>query len=234
MREIFESFQKHDHSWTSNTTIKSIQKNILKQKIRFPALEYFSELVFESIPNKQLYKFLDQIVALDEIGSYTIAGKLLQLNLKNDFTGAHKKANSYILKGNVWYACDIISERVLGVMLLTDPEKTLKINREQINSNNFWLVRSVGVATHYATKKGLAKNYARQQFELLLSKANVTDYHAVTGIGWAAKTIAKFHPDIIAEHNHEMNSTHVKQWFKSKVKIGLGRSNKYSNRFQNT
>lgn len=231
IKEIFESLEKETSDWTDDDTIKAIHKKILKQKIRFPALEYFSELVFEAIPNKQLYKFLDKIIALDEIGSYTIAGKILQLNLKNDISGSHKKANEYISKGNVWYACDIISERVLGVMLLEHPEKTIEINKKQINSDSFWMVRSVGVATHLATKWGLQKKYAKQQFELLLSKADAKDYHAITGIGWAAKTIAKFHPDIIKQFEEELDSPNVKQWFRTKVKIGLGRNYKYATKY---
>jgi hypothetical protein len=231
IRKIFDALQKQHSDWTSDESIKAIHINILKQKIRFPVLEYFAELLFEIIPNKHLYKFLDKLIALDEIGSYTIAGKLLQLNLKNDFSGSHKKANEYILQGNVWYACDMISERVLGVMLLNHAEETITINKKQIAGENFWLIRSVGVATHLATKWGLPKKYAIQQFELLLGKANVTDYHATTGIGWAAKTIAKFHPDIIKQFEKELDSPNVKQWFKTKVKIGLGRSAKYATKY---
>lgn len=231
VREIFEAFQKEFSDWTSDDSIKIIHKKILKQKIRFPVIEYFSELAFEEIPNKQLYKFLDKIIALDEIGSYTIARKMLQLNLKNDFSGSHKKANQYITRGNVWYACDIISERVLGSMLLLRPEETIQVNRKQITGDNFWLVRSVGVATHLATKWGLQKKYAKQQFELLLSRASVTDYHAVTGIGWAAKTIAKFHPDIIKQFEKKLDSPNVKQWFRTKVNIGLGRAYKYAAKY---
>lgn len=231
IQEIFDRLQCQYSNWTSDEAIKAIHKKILKQKIRFPALEFFAEQSFKSIPNKQLYKFLDKIIALDEIGSYVIAGKLLQLNLKCDLSGSHKKANEYILQGNVWYACDIISERVLGIMLLEHPEETIEINRKQINSDNFWLIRSIGVATHLATKWGLQKKYIKQQFELLLSKANTTDHHATTGIGWAAKTIAKFHPDIIKQFGKELDSPNVKQWFKTKVKIGLGRSQKYAAKY---
>lgn len=55
----------------------------------------------------------------------------------------------------------------------------------------------MGVASHYAVKKGLGKKHVEVTFCLLLSKADTKDFHTKKGIGWALKTISKFHPDII-------------------------------------
>ena len=50
------------------------------------------------------------------------------------------------------------------------------------------------------------------------------------GIGWAAKTTARFHPDIIANFNNEIqDSSAVANWFRKKIEIGLNR-NKHAQR----
>jgi 3-methyladenine DNA glycosylase AlkD len=231
IKRILDDLLELNYDWLSDNCINYIHKNILRKKIRFPGLEYFSTQVFELIPAKKLISFLDRIIALDEIGSYVIAGKMLQLNLNNNLLQSQQKAKEFIQKGNVWYACDIISERVLGVMLLNYPDKALKICRHQMKAGEVWQMRSVGVATHYAVKKGLPKKYVKQQFELLLENADAKGYHATTGIGWAAKTVAKFHPEIIKAFEKELQDPKVRTWFRSKIKIGLGRAYKYASTY---
>lgn len=115
---------------------------------------------------------------------------------------------------------------------MTEPVKTLPLLKKLAGDENKWLVRCVGVAAHYAIKKGLKKQYVDEMFVLLLSLCNTTDFHTKKGIGWAAKTSAKFHPDIIAKYQlHIERDERVKQWFKTKIKIGLGRSYKYAQRY---
>lgn len=82
------------------------------------------------------------------------------------------------------------------------------------------------------SKKGLKKQYAGGMFLLLLSLSHTTDFHTKKGIGWAAKTVAKFHPDIIEQHREQLETdASIKQWFKTKISIGLGRSFKYAHRY---
>jgi 3-methyladenine DNA glycosylase AlkD len=120
----------------------------------------------------------------------------------------------------------------LGHALLTVPDATLPVLQRLSQHEDKWIVRSVGVATHYAVKKGLKKKYAEEMFRILLSQASTTEFHTKKGIGWAAKTIAKFHPDIIARYEQQVsNDPTIKQWFKSKIKIGLSRTYKYAHRY---
>ncbi|NNE97923.1 MAG: DNA alkylation repair protein, partial [Pyrinomonadaceae bacterium] len=52
------------------------------------------------------------------------------------------------------------------------------------------------------------------------------------GIGWAAKTTAKFHPDIVADYRDRMEADpNIKQWFKTKIEMGLSNSEKYASRY---
>lgn len=232
---IVSQLQELDLAWTSGDCISFIHSNILKKKIRFPALEHFAAIVFPLVPFKDQEKFLRKIINLDEIGSYTIAGKFLQLQFLKDFnkiSSAFKLAEVFITQGNKWYVCDIIGERVFGHALLVFPEKTLPQLKKFRSSKNNWITRSIGVASHYAAKKGLDKQNAEKMFVLLLSLSGSTDFHIKKGIGWGAKTIAKFHPSIIKKYDKEIYvDENVRAWFKTKIKIGLGRSNKYATKY---
>jgi len=211
--------------------IKFIHTELLKKKVRFPLLEFAAKKIFVSIPEKKQIEITDKIIALHEIGSNTIAGMILQLRLEKHFSQSINKAIEYIIEGDEWYVCDIIGERVMGFALLTQPDNAIPVLKKLATHSDKWIVRSVGVATHYAVKKGLKKKFVSDMFALLLSLSTVTDFHTKKGIGWAAKTIAKFYPDIISDFKTEIENEKVRQWFKTKIKIGLGRSYKYAARY---
>src|SRR5690606_27867199 len=129
------------------------------------------------------------------------------------------------------YVCDIIGERVMGHALLTMPYVAIPELKQLAKHEDEWIVRSVGVATNYAVKKGLKKADVQQMFALLLTLANTTEFHTKKGVGWAVKTIAKFHPEIVAHYREQIETDpEIKQWFKTKIKIGLGRTDKYAGR----
>jgi hypothetical protein len=212
--------------------IDQFHKRILKKKIRFPVLEYIAKELFGSIPDKYQLIFTKEITELNEIGGNVIAGIILQLRLEKHFQESLSVAVKYIISGDQWFVCDIIGERVMGCALLFYPEKTIPVLNKFINHSDKWIVRCVGVATHYAVKKGLKKVYSERLFQILLSCSAATDFHSKKGIGWAAKTVAKFHPDIIKKYQVRIeNNSEVKQWFKTKIKIGLSRSYKYASRY---
>jgi len=210
---------------------KRFLEEILSHKVRFPLLEYTAQIIFDSVPYTKQLPFTDKIIAGHTIGGNVIAGKILQLRLENDFDRCFDKALDYIFEGNEWYCCDIIAERVMGYALLTHPEKTLPKLKKLAKHKTNWAVRTVGVATHYATKKGLQKKFGEEMFLLLHSLSSASDLHIKTGTGWGAKTIAKFHPGIIEKHQEKMEEPEVRQWFKTKVRIGLGRAYKYAAKY---
>lgn len=211
--------------------VAQLHTSVLKRKVRFPVLEFLTEKLAAVIPGKDQLAFTDAVVALDEIGSYVIAGKMLQLRMEKDFSRSFEKACSYFAQGDEWYVCDIIGERVFGVALLRWPEKTIPVLRKYTQHPDRWVVRSVGIATHYAVKKGLPKPFVNDMFGLLLTRANATEFHTKRGIGWGAKTIAKFYPDIISSREAEIENAAPGTWFRTKIKIGLGRASKYAGRF---
>ena len=213
--------------------IKILHEAVLKRKIRYPVLEYAATELYNIIPDEEQVQVTDRIIMLGENGSEVIAGKILQLRLPRHYRSSIDKAISYISSGADWLCCDTMGERVEGHALLTMPEETIPLLKRFSQGDDKWIVRSVGVATHYAVKKGLKKKYAEEMFQILLSLAGSKDFHVKKGIGWAAKTIAKFHPDIIEQYADRINNdAEVKQWFKTKIKIGLGRKDKYADRYR--
>jgi hypothetical protein len=84
-----------------------------------------------------------------------------------------------------------------------------------------WVVRSIGVAMHYAIKKGLEKDKMPVLMEWLLGMSSVKDYQKKRGVGWAAKTLSRFHPELVMENRDRFEAKEVGPWFKTKVKTGL-------------
>ncbi len=201
-----------------------LHADLLKKKIRFPLLEFAAARIMDAVPLAQQIELMDSIIELRTIGSQVLAGIALQLRLGVDFEGSIAKACSYIQYGNEWYVCDIIGERVLGYALLTKPEDTIPILKQLAKHDDKWIVRTVGVATHYATKKGLDKHFVESVFQILLTCTDTTDFHTKKGIGWGAKTVARFHPDIVSRYTSEIMAPPTKQWFRTKINIGLLRN----------
>ncbi|WP_185153703.1 DNA alkylation repair protein [Fulvivirga lutimaris] len=201
---------------------------ILTNKIKFPLLEYCAAFLFDHLPTEDLISFCDKVEPLKTIGGNVILGIILQKRLPDHFRESIDKATEYIAKAHIWYICDIIGERVYGYSLRHQPEITIpEIKRLSKHEAN-WVVRSLGAGAHYAIKKGLEKAHVAIVFKLLLSMANTKDKEIKQGVGWAAKTTAKFHPDLIEQYKSEIENTDkVEGWFRTKIKIGLDR-NRYA------
>lgn len=205
--------------------IACIHKLILQRKVKFPLLEYCAEEIYSFLPENLHIQFCDKIEAFKTEGGNVILGKILQLRLKSHFQQSLEKATEYISKADIWYVCDIIGERVFGFALLHDPERTLPEIKKRSNHPSNWVVRSLGAGGHYAIKKGLDKKYVSEFFQLLLDMANTSDKEIRQGVGWAAKTTAKFHPEIIQEFQKQIqDKSKVANWFRAKIEIGLNRN----------
>lgn len=206
--------------------VTSLHDTLLKKKVRFPLLEYAAGEIAASVPDGEQAEIMDAIVRLRETGSQVLAGMMLQLRLPRHFEASVDKACAYIRFGDQWYVCDIIGERVLGHALLTMPEKTMPVLQQLSQHENKWMVRTVGVAAHYAVKKGLPPVFVEPVFRILLSLSGTTEFHTRKGIGWGAKTVAKFHPDLIARYQPRIEAATTRQWFRTKINIGLHLHNK--------
>ncbi|WP_020532043.1 DNA alkylation repair protein [Flexithrix dorotheae] len=217
--KVLEKYSTINH----NAFIEKLDEVFLTKKIKFPLLEYIGIEIAKVVPYENQIELMDDIMQLDREGGNVLVGIICQLRLEADFEEAFLLAKKYIIKGDKWYVCDIIGERVLGFGLLTNPNKAWPVLNNFAKHENKWVVRSVGVGIHYAVKKGLSIEHTERCFRLLVSLSKTTDFHTKKGIGWAAKTVAKFHPDFIMNRLEEIqNNSQIRQWFKTKLKIGLG------------
>ena len=210
-----------DKSSISEEQWRLLDSQILAHRVKFPILEYAAVELAEIFSSTQIEDLLFKIAKARHISSYPVIGKLLQLQLGTDLENIYQNAIDHIIQGDKWYACDIISERVFGVGTLKDFELSLRLMTKMGEHDNQWIQRSIGIATHYATKKGLPKHQAEQLFMLMLSHGHKTSLYIKKGIGWPAKTVARFHPDLIYKHEVLIKSHKLSKWFKNKINIGL-------------
>lgn len=225
--EINEAFERMSEVYRQNgldAVVAQCEKELLQNKVKFPMLEYAAHLLYPLLPEAEQLAFCDRIASLHTIGGNVLLGILLQERLEDHFLPSFAKAAEYIAAGKQWYVCDIIGERVFGFALLHQPERSLPELKNLAQHPSFWVVRSLGAGSHYAIKKGLEKEQVRKVFALLLSMCNTRNKEVRQGVGWAAKTTAKFHPDIITENRRLIeNQNQVPTWFRTKIKIGLAR-----------
>lgn len=199
---------------------------ILLRKVKFPLLEFCGKTLYSELNETEHIPFCDKIQSLKTEGGNVVLGIILQCRLEDNFEESLSKATEYIADADIWYVCDIIGERVFGYSLLHQPKKTIPEIKKLSHHEANWVIRSLGAGTHYAIKKGLDKEHVQTMFQILLSMANTKDKEIRQGVGWAAKTTAKFHPDIIAYFSTEIDDTvNVANWFRTKINIGLNRNN---------
>ncbi|MBR9922369.1 MAG: DNA alkylation repair protein [Bacteroidetes bacterium] len=218
--DCLQTYQKEGLSACSDYA----HSKLLSFKVRFPLLEYAGHLLFEGLAEKNQFSFCQHISDGKTEGGNVLIGIILQ-NRLSDVEQTFAKAAQYIMAGTEWYVCDIIGERVFGYGLLTRAEACMPLFKKYIDHESPWVVRALGAGSHYAVKKGLPKEEVRGLFDLLLQQANTKEKEIRQGIGWAAKTCAKFHPDVIESYRtHIENENHVANWFRRKIEIGLERS----------
>ncbi|GAB5524210.1 MAG: DNA alkylation repair protein [Roseivirga sp.] len=200
---------------------KDLNEQILQHRVKFPILEHVALAMNKMLTRTDEDKLIDQIAAARHISSYPVIGKLIQLRLSEGLKVQYDLAVKHIIQGDEWYACDIINERVFGEGTLQDFDTSLAMMKSMGNHGNIWVERSIGIATHYATKKKLPKAQVEQLLLLMVEHAWKTQYFTKKGIGWAGKTIGKFHPDLIHKHADHLRATKLSRWFITKVNIGL-------------
>ena len=227
-KELEECFAKYV-TFGLDGFVTEFKGRLLNYKVKFPLLEYCGATIYEKLPNKNHLLFCDKIEVYKTEGGNVVIGIILQHRLCDHFKESVQKAVEYITRGDEWYVSDIIGERAWGWALLNHSEKTLEVFKELINHENTWVVRSLGAGTHNAIKNELDKSVVKALFSILLSRSDTTDHQIKRGIGWAAKTTARFHPDIIQGYEEEIYNSRTGRWFQNKVEMGL-KKNKYAER----
>lgn len=197
-----------------------LEKEVLQNKVKFPLLEKIGEAFYANIPLEQQIGMTDRLVQMDYEGGYVIVGIILAKRMTANLQNSFEKAVEYYIRGDKWYVVDIIGERVHGQGLLHFFDQTFPFLVTYLQHENDWVKRSTGIAMHLAIKRGLEKEKVAKLLDLALTQAESKNFQIIKGLGWAVKTLAKFHPDLV-EKRQIIRNPRVAQWFKKKVQIGL-------------
>jgi len=147
--------------------------------------------------------FLEQIAAGKSMGGWPIIGSALRQQLDCDLQGALERCRGFVIAGDVWYATDILGERVPGPALVAKFEAVLPLLSDWRQDQNRWVRRAVGVSVHLWAKRARGSPEKAAQAEKLLAFLeplfSERDMDAVKGIGWGLKTMGRYYPNVTAE-----------------------------------
>jgi 3-methyladenine DNA glycosylase AlkD len=153
--------------------------------------------------SRRVNVFLDRAAADRTEGGWVVIGSALGQQLDRDPAGAFARCRDYIIAADVWYATDILGERVPGPALVTDFQPSLDLLAPWREGANRWVRRTVGVAVHFWTKRSRGAAEHTAQAEALLAFLEPMfeewDMDAVKGVGWGLKTLGKHYPDLVAD-----------------------------------
>jgi len=123
--------------------------------------------------------------------------------LGRDAAGAFARARSFIVAADVWYAPDVLGERVPGPALVADFEPSLALLSPWREDASRWVRRAVGVTVHYWAKRSRGAAEHTAQAETLLTFLEPMfeewDLDAVKGVGWGLKTLGRYYPDLMTD-----------------------------------
>ena len=168
---------------------------VLNQRTPFPLLEEIGKrLALGSLPETR--RFLDQVAAKKTEGGWVVIGAALREHLDEDLEDALEAARGYVVLADVWYAPDILGERVPGTALLRAFEPTLERIGPWRQHANPWVRRTVGVAVHYWAKrtKGESPHRAKALLDFLAPLFEERELGALKGVGWGLKTLGRYYP----------------------------------------
>ena len=205
--------------------LQIVRTELLSYKIKFPLLEYAAEQLEIGFVDKDVIQSIFIIRSWDTIGGNVLIGIFLRDMLQSNYTQAIEETVKVTATADIWYICDIIGERIYGHALRQHFDQTIEHFRKLSEHESPWVIRSLGAGAHNAIKKGLPPKQVEEVFKFLLNLANHRHKEVRQGIGWAAKTTAKFHPSIIDKYRSQLtDKKRTAGWFTSKVKIGLARN----------
>ncbi|TEU16107.1 MAG: hypothetical protein E3J21_11450 [Anaerolineales bacterium] len=147
--------------------------------------------------------FLDRIATDKTEGGWVVIASALGAQLERDPEGAFARCREYTIAADVWYATDILGERVPGPALVANFQPALDLLAFWREDANRWVRRTVGVAVHFWAKRSRGAAEHTAQAEVLLAFLEPMfeewDMDAVKGVGWGLKTLGKHYPDLVAD-----------------------------------
>jgi 3-methyladenine DNA glycosylase AlkD len=165
-------------------------------------LDRIGEVIGRASPDT-LDAFLQQVAAQETEGGWVIIASALGQQMERDLAGTFVRCRGFIIAGDIWYATDILGERVPGPALLTQFESTLALLTPWCEDSNRWIRRTIGIAVHFWAKRTHGQPQCTPQTRALLSLLEPMfeerDMDAVKGIGWGLKTLGRYYPALVAD-----------------------------------
>jgi len=175
---------------------------VLAEKTPFSVLGHIGSAVGEG-SLAVVNSFLEEIAAHKTMGGWVIIGAVLGQQLERDLAGAFERCRGYVVEGGVWYAVDILGERVPGPALVAEFETSLALLAAWREDECSWVRRSAGVAVHFWAKRSRGApeltRQARTLLDFLEPMFGEWDMDAVKGVGWGLKTLGKYYPNLVAD-----------------------------------
>ena len=175
---------------------------VLAERTPFRLLDRIGEAVGVG-PLEAANDFLERIASDKTEGGWVVIASTLRAQLDRDPVGAFARCREYIIAADVWYAADILGERVPGPALVADFQPALDLLAPWREDDNRWVRRTVGVSVHFWTKRSRGAVEYVAQAEALLAFLEPMfeewEMDAVKGVGWGLKTLGRHYPDLVAD-----------------------------------
>ena len=175
---------------------------VLKERTPFRLLDRIGAAIGVE-PLTVVNPFLDRVSAGHTEGGWVVVGSVLGKQVDRDLKGAFSRCRDAVISADVWYATDILGERIPGPALVACFEPALAVLQNWRDDANRWVRRAVGVAVHFWAKRSRGVERLRPQAEALLSLLaplfEEWEMDAVKGVGWGLKTLGKHYPDLLAD-----------------------------------
>ena len=173
---------------------------VLAERTPFRLLDLIGEAV-GARPLEDVNAFLDRIAARRTEGGWVVIASALREQLDRDLAGAFSCCRAFVIAADIWYATDILGERVPGPALVADFEPTLRLLAPWREDTNAWVRRTVGVAAHFWAKRSRGEQPDKAQALLAFLEPTVEEWEmdAVKGVGWGLKTLGRYYPDLVAD-----------------------------------
>ena len=173
---------------------------VLAKRTPFRLLDLIGEAVGTG-PLEGTNVFLERVAADKTEGGWVVIASALGQQLDRDPVGAFARCREYITAADVWYAADILGERVPGPALVADFQPALELLAPWREDTNRWVRRTVGVAVHFWAKRSRGERAAKAEVLLAFLEPMFEEWEmdAVKGVGWGLKTLGRHYPDLVAD-----------------------------------
>jgi 3-methyladenine DNA glycosylase AlkD len=175
---------------------------VLAARTPFPMLGRIGEAIGAG-PLEPANTFLEHVAAAKTEGGWVVIGSALGQQWTHDPEGAFARCREFIIVADVWYAADILGERVPGPALVADFQPSLDLLAPWREDGNRWVRRTVGVSAHLWAKRSRGAADRTAQAAALLAFLEPMfgewDMDAVKGVGWGLKTLGRHYPDRVAD-----------------------------------